>query len=349
VLVMRLDQLGDFVCSVPALRRLREFLPDARLVGLIDPANVELEASLGLFDEVVTAEFKDDPLEKRRVMTLADQFALRKRLHAYKFDVAIDLSASELSRPILKLSGAPFLYGFRHNDIPWLSADFDGMVRDPINGQDVLPHTTKIMGLLEWFGMLAQGYSSVVRRPDLSLTDLEPYGLAAGEKFVLMHTGARLWFSRWPHYLDLAATILDRTPFRVVMISDTQDERAKLPDTLASSSRFQLLDRRLPFRDFDALVSFCSAFVGNDSGPKHLASLRGAPVISIHMARNVWSEWGQENSGFIFSRRVPCAGCSIHHEPEECGKGFPCVTQIAPEEVFEKLLALVGDPVTSPA
>lgn len=344
MLVMRLDQLGDFVASVPALRRLRQLFPDTKLVGLINPANVELEASLGLFDEVVAAQFADDPLERRRVMTLGDQVALRKRLHEYKFDVALDLSASELSRPILRLSGARFLYGFRHNDVQWLSADFDGMVRDPINGQDILPHTTKIMGLIEWFGMLARNYSSVARNEDLTRADLAPYGLEGGDKFVLMHAGARLWFSRWPHYLELATMLLERTDFKVVMISDTQDERANLPDALATSPRFQLLDRKLPFREFDALISFCSAFVGNDTGPKHLASLRGAQVVAIHMARNVWSEWGQENSGVIFTRRVPCAGCSIHHEPEECGKDYACVRRITPQEVFDKVLELAGEP-----
>jgi ADP-heptose:LPS heptosyltransferase len=81
-------------------------------------------------------------------------------------------------------------------------------------------------------------------------------------------------------------------------------------------------------------VSFCSVFVGNDSGPKHLAALRGANVVSIHLARNNWNEWGQENNGYIVSRRVPCAGCSIHHDPEECGKGFPCITNISAEEVY---------------
>jgi hypothetical protein len=38
--------------------------------------------------------------------------------------------------------------------------------------------------------------------------------------------------------------------------------------------------------------------------------------------RNNWSEWGQENTGNIVSRRVPCGGCSIHHDEEECGKNF---------------------------
>jgi ADP-heptose:LPS heptosyltransferase len=97
----------------------------------------------------------------------------------------------------------------------------------------------------------------------------------------------------------------------------------------------------LEFDQFDALLSYCSLFVGNDSGPKHLASLRGAKVVSVHMARNNWNEWGQENSGYIISRRVPCAGCLVWHNPEECGKDFACIRGIKPEEVMGAVLKLL--------
>jgi ADP-heptose:LPS heptosyltransferase len=128
------------------------------------------------------------------------------------------------------------------------------------------------------------------------------------------------------------------------MMADEPEFRATLPPALLSSPRFQLIDRRLAFDQFDALLSFCAGFVGNDSGPKHLASLRGANVVSIHLARNNWNEWGQENKGYIVSRRTPCAGCSLHHDPEECGKDFACITHIKVEEVYGALArALRGE------
>jgi ADP-heptose:LPS heptosyltransferase len=102
-----------------------------------------------------------------------------------------------------------------------------------------------------------------------------------------------------------------------------------------------LLDRHLPFDDFDALLSFASVFVGNDSGPGHLASLRGTPVVTLFMARHAWNEWGHENRGYIISRRVPCAGCHIHYSPEDCNKGFACIVNIKAEEVFEAVMRIL--------
>ena len=63
VLVVRSDQLGDLVVSIPALRRLRALFHDARLVALLTAANAELAATLAIFDEIIVVDFPDDPTE----------------------------------------------------------------------------------------------------------------------------------------------------------------------------------------------------------------------------------------------------------------------------------------------
>ena len=58
--------------------------------------------------------------------------------------------------------------------------------------------------------------------------------------------------------------------------------------------------------------------------------------MSVQTARNNWVEWGQDSSGCIITRRVPCAGCLIQNDQEaqECGREFVCLTAITPDEVF---------------
>jgi hypothetical protein len=41
------------------------------------------------------------------------------------------------------------------------------------------------------------------------------------------------------------------------------------------------------------------------------------------------------------SRRVPCADCKVYFDPEECGKGFACITNITPDEVFRTVMKFV--------
>jgi ADP-heptose:LPS heptosyltransferase len=342
VLIQRIDQLGDMVVSVPAMRRMRELLPDSRLVALVASSNAELTRSLGIFDDIVTADFPADEVLQRRVMPLNEQDALRRQLAAFNFDVAIDFSESPVTRPLLLLSGARLLFGFRDRTLPWLSADYSVHSPDPRSGLDQISPSVKLLGLADWFGRLLRSPARTTRRDDLTRDRLAPYGLSRNDRFAVLHTGARLKFSRWPHFGSLASMILAGTDLKIVMMADEPVPRSELPSEIAQSDRFQVLDRRLPFDDLDALLSFCSVFVGNDTGPGHLASLRGAEVITLYCARLNWSEWGPENNGYIFSRRVPCAGCAIHHEPEECGKDYACVTNIRPDEVFRTVQEILG-------
>lgn len=334
ILVQRIDQLGDLVCSVPAVRRLRALFPGATLIGLLSPANAPLGRTLGLFDDIVVTEFPMDRAERRRVMPLDVQDRLRRTLARYDIDIAIDLCESSESRPALLLSGARFLYGFKPREWPWLSAGLELISRDPINTLEMSPPSRRILALVEALGAIHVGGAQALRRPELGREALARYGIAPDARHVVLHAGTRLGFNRWEGFGALAALLLERTDLTVMLLTDEGGEAPDLPP----SERLHVLGGALPFDDFDALLSYCAAFVGNDSGPKHLASLRGVPVISLHTARTNWSEWGQEITGTIISRRVPCAGCGIV-AAEECGKDFTCLRAIRVEEVFAALVS----------
>ena len=350
VLVLRTDQLGDVVISLPALKRLRALLPDARLVALVTSANADLLRTFGILDEIITIPFPDEKaIQRKRVMTVEDQEALRERLAAYKFDLALDLAPASESRPLLLLSGAAFLAGMRDANWPFLNVGFDFNTYDMDNRSDLLPASGKTLAFIEALGVILQGGGEIVRRPEIHRSRLAAFGLAEADRYVVLHAGARAVFSRWPHYTSLAERLLTETDVKVVMLSEDPTLRSKLPAELMDNERFQIIDTKISFDDFDALLSFCNVFVGNDSGPKHLASLRGANVVSLHNPRSNWGEWAQEHSGVVLHRHVPCAGCHVYHDPEECGKDFICVTNIAPDEVWKPLLAYLEgrDPLAS--
>ncbi len=341
VLVMRMDQLGDVVASVPALQRLRELLPSSHIVGLFTPANADLARTLDFLDEVLVADFPDVSEQRRRLMSLDAQEDLRRQLAPYAFDIAIDLAQAGLSRELLRLAGAKFTYGTGGEDWPWLSADMNFNTHDRWNGDDMTPHSAKVLTLIEGLGTLLKPNAPIIRRPELSREMLKAFGVTSDEHYAVLHSGARVGFTRWPHYAEVAISILAQTDMKVVMMSEDANAREALPADLLAHERFVFLGQRLPFDVFDAFISFATVMAANDSGPKHLAALRGTNVVAVFPARNNWQEWGQENVGMIVSRRVPCAGCAIYHDGEECGKDYACIMDIKPQEVVEAMLALV--------
>jgi ADP-heptose:LPS heptosyltransferase len=340
ILVQRVDQLGDLVCSVPAIRRLRTLFPAARLIGLMTPANVALAEHLALFDEIVTVDFHEDPIERRRVLPIEAQDRLRRALAPYVFDIAIDLGEGDESRPLLLLSGARFLYGFKDRQSPWLDAGLDFNAHDPINGIEIVPPSRKLLLLVEGLGAMARDQAAPTPNPDRA--GLAELGIGPGVSYAVIHAGARLAYTRWPYFAELMHLMLERTDLKIVLFADDLATAERALTEGEHSARLHVIAGQIPFDRFDALLAHCAVFVGNDSGPKHLAALRGAPVVSLHMARLNWSEWGQEMTGRIVSRRVPCAGCAIGLESEDCGKDFACIRHITPQEVLSAVEAVLG-------
>ena len=332
VLVIRADQLGDMVVSIPALTRLRALLPAAQIVGLVTPANSDLARATGLFDALEIVHWSVSPGNGGKQVSAGEQQRLGAVLSAYRFDAAIDLSLSHKSRPLLQLAGAPFTMGFDDGNSPWLSDATGGGSRDPHDGKEMAPNAARIMALIERFGTLLDSGSAV-----LPLAGAEARVCSLGfepGRYVVLHDAARYGFARWPGYRLLAEALIAETDLTIVSLRDAGGEAAPTP-------RSRVFAGPMPFADCDALLAQAAVFVGNDSGPKHLAALRGTPVVSVHSARIDWREWAQEQTGLVISRRVPCAGCGIV-DKRSCGKSFACIADIKVNEVLGAVRSLLA-------
>ncbi|MBS1026463.1 glycosyltransferase family 9 protein [Gluconobacter cerinus] len=343
VAVIRGDQLGDLSVSVGALMRLRQALPNARIVGLLSPANVDLAKTLGVFDEYVILDYPDDALQRDRVMNRTGQLDLIKKLKAYDFDVAIDFSIAGGTRKLLPMTGAPITIGFGSGNEGFRSLNLNVVAMDPRGGGRGMRHSANVHLLAESIALWLNGAGQIVKRNDLTREDIAKFGLAPTEDYIVIHSGSRLPMVRWLQYPALCERFLAQG-WKVVYFSDDESEIERLPQDKIDDGSIIYMSRKISFKEFDALLTYCSLFVGNDSGPKHLASLRGAKVLSIQPGRSDWREWGQELTGNILIRRVPCAGCALHYDPEECAHDVACVTKITLDEVFreaKKLLEIV--------
>lgn len=340
VAVMRLDQLGDMVVTLPAMRRLREILPTSRIVGLVGPANAGLASTLGVFDDVIAVNFPDDRYQHKRVMDKRAQEAFAAQCKPYNFDLAIDFLYSEHANKLLPLTGAPVTMTVSRSDhIEDLEVSFDA--RSPSGGDCLSPmtHTAKARALSEALALWLDNDARPLLRTKPNAEPLARYGLSENDRYVVLHTGSSFaQFLRWPHYPELTVRLL-KAGYKVVYMGSDEQQKARLPAEALEDGRIVYLDRKIPFDDLDALLSCATLMIGNDSGPKHWASLRGTRVVSLHPGRDDLREWGQVFGGVVLARRVPCAGCGIRYDETECGQDFACVRQITIEEVLREALS----------
>jgi ADP-heptose:LPS heptosyltransferase len=334
VLVMRLDQLGDLSASMPAIRRLKEVFPQARFEGLVTPVNAYILSASGLFDEVFTVDFTYDHGTRRRWLGREAHSEIKRRYDAAPVDIAIDLSPGDDSRPILTLINARYRAGFKPHRFDFLDFGIDLLTRDPVNRKEAVSHTAMIGAFVEALAtMFKQPPPRFPAAPALT-RHLEPLGLKP-QDYIAIHVGARLAIKRWPlgHYIALAGLLRAETGRDIVMFSDdpVPDDRMAAIDEIGG---IQLKAGRTEFEVFDALVSNAAVFIGNDTGPKHLAAMRGVKTVSVHMNQVNWNEWGQDGEGLIVSKRIPCCGCGIE-DPSECGKAMACLDGLTPRELAD--------------
>lgn len=97
-------------------------------------------------------------------------------------------------------------------------------------------------------------------------------------------------------------------------------------------------------RETCALLAHCRCLITGDSGPMHLASAVGTPVVALFGPTT--REWGFYPAGqhdTVLERPLPCRPCSLHGKGT-CPKNGQCLQDISPEDVIECALRLPPQP-----
>ena len=89
-------------------------------------------------------------------------------------------------------------------------------------------------------------------------------------------------------------------------------------------------------RQLIALINQCHFFLTNDSGPMHVASALGIPLIALFGSTSDIAT-SPYNGGKVIHKHVPCSPCYRR----ECPIDFRCMTQITVEEVYREIRALL--------
>jgi ADP-heptose:LPS heptosyltransferase len=338
ILAMRADQLGDVSASLPAVARLRTLFPDAAITLLVQPGVKAIVEASALAERVETIQLDYSAVTERRTLSTNEEARLRAVLAPEAFDLAIDLCPGDETRPLLLLTGATYLVGFNADRFTFLDFGIGVQSRDKVNRLDRISHAAAVMTLVEALAVAMAPSRPSVPRLAPSRAALDAQRLQAGG-YAVLHTGARHPLNRWPlpNFLSVAERLLAETELAVVLFSD--DPATKAHTALRENDRVRILDVIDPDA-FDAIVSGARLLVGNDSGPKHLAAVRGVPTISLHVDRLNWSEWGQDGPGTILSKRVPCTGCGLN-DIQLCGREAVCVRSIHIDEVMAAIRPLL--------
>jgi len=350
ILAVKLDHLGDCVTVLPALRRLKQHFPAARLAVLSGPWARDVWALEPAIDEVIEFSyyFAQSGLGARTVSD-GEREKLRRRLRPYRFDLAVDLRKIPDTRPILQLAGARCLAGFEFGGrFPWLDIALE-WEPDRALVQKRQHISDDFINLVDAVGAACAPDRHVIVGP------APPVSARVGRlpkslftrPLVCVHPAAGGALRQWPptHFAALIDLLVERQGVNIALIGHGDDRSV----TNAVRAKVELkrnvfsLAGKLALADLPALLARAVLFVGNDSGPKHLAAGLGVPTIGIQSGAVDSVEWGPLGPYALAVRRdMACAPCYLQR-PEDCPREIACLAGLAVGDVYracERLLAL---------
>jgi len=354
ILVVKVDHIGDFVTAIPAMRRLKQIFPAAAIHVLASRAArafAELESCI---DEFIEFEFFHavSGLGPKEISPEEYQ-ALHDRLAPYQFDIAVDLRKHPDTRDVLSHTPARFLAGYDYlGQFPFLDISLEwegdrGLQRKRSHITDDL------INLVE-----AIGTASVADRTRLELTasaaeppDFLPDDARAlfDKPVVAVHPGVGNVMRQWPteHFAALIDLLVEKNAVNAVLIGGA--EEAELAEEvlgrIANRNAVVSVVGKTPLRQLPELLRACALYVGNNSGPKHIAAALGVPTIGIHSGVVDAIEWGPIGRRAVALRRnMMCSPCYLARL-EDCARGYACMRGLEPTAVQEVAEILLGRPV----
>jgi hypothetical protein len=168
-----------------------------------------------------------------------------------------------------------------------------------------------------------------------------------GHPLVAIAPGASFPHKMWPtdRYIAASRELLQEYGCRFVVVGADADRPlgVKLEESLGDCC----LDMtgRTTVTQLAALLSLCRLFVGNDSGPAHVASAVDCPCVTVTSALDfpgIWEPWNSR--GRIARTRIDCEFClSLTCCPR---KTNACIMAIHTDEVLGLCRQVLGFPLT---
>jgi heptosyltransferase-3 len=195
-------------------------------------------------------------------------------------DMVLNLHGGTRSMWMTLASGAKFSVGFAHHRFSGIYSKRIPRAQE-ILGEERPVHTAEhLASAMFWLGVprteIPRAKLVASRRPDYSA-------------YVVMHPFAAAAEKTWPceRFIEVAGR-LEAAGLQPFIVAGPADDTARF-------SQFQVI-RNSPLGALKSLMSGAALFIGNDSGPAHVAAAFGIPVVVLFGPSDpvTWAPWRTE-------------------------------------------------------
>jgi lipopolysaccharide heptosyltransferase I len=333
MLIVRLGALGDIVHTIPVAAALRRGFPDARIDWVVGARHREI------LDLV--------PVVNRRI-AVDDRGLLSAigELRRSRYDVVLDLQGLFKSALVARSTGAPRVIGFSSAySRERLARLLYTEAHDPGGGGMYHPNDKSHV---VWTNLsLLQRLGLRVSTPEFPIDDVASDVAAAiardtGGRYAVLNPGAAWPNKRWPadRFSLVAEALWKAHGLRSIALWGPGEEPLAR-EVAAGAPEAVMAAPPTTIRDLVALFRGAAVLVSGDTGPTHIASAVGTPVVGIYGPTRASRNGPLSPRDVTVSRE---AICQCHHL-RQCRVASMCLLDIDVGEVVdavERRLASVG-------
>lgn len=310
ILMVRNDRFGEFLLNIPAMQAIKETFTNAKLTVIINPYVRELAKGIPFIDEMIEWSQEDHSLTaKLKLMRL-----LKKR----NIDIAVMLNPSKEFNILTYLSGIPVRVGY---DRKWGFLLTHKMKDKKYLGQKhEIDYNLELVSLI---GAKTQDKTlSLIIENDVIKNICQEFNIENNDNFVALHPWTSDPIKQWPldNFRALAQRLIEKLGIKLVIIGGKEESVKSLEYFNNQGNNPINLTGKTTLKQLAALLRRCKLLISCDSGPVHLASCVGIPVIAIFRSDIPGKNsvrWGPRSYGSIVIEK-------------------PNLSDISIEEVFQK-------------
>ena len=298
ILVFSFSFIGDAVLSTSVIQPLRRHFSDAHITFLVGPRAFDLLATDPNIDAALVYDNRGEHAGWK------GRLRLIKTLRLEKFDLIVNLRDSLMARCI----------GAKH----W------GLLHGDGNRHAV----TRYLEVLQ-----RQGVDTTDASPLLELTEAErtaarhflaEAGRTSEQLLIGIHPGGNWEYKLWDakNYANVASILAEKLDAAILLFAgpnerELQSKVAEMMDVPP------LLVKTDDLRHLAALISACDVYIGNDTGPMHIAAAVRTPVVALFGSTNHIRSgpYGDKHTVIQSGINLGCNPCHPGRHPGGCGAG----------------------------
>lgn len=343
ILVRLPNWVGDLMMAVPAVDALRAGRPDAYLVGMAQPAHLELARRIVSLDEVTEAPSGTGISRAVSIWTVV------RKLRRQAPEAAALLAPSFESALTARLAGIPVRVGHSTDARGSLLTEVVPVVSNRHRSDDYLEVVSRLganddqpQGLLalsaedrQWGARFVAGF-----------------GWPADAQLIFVNPAAAKTPRAWSadRFCRLVEAYADRDARPYLLVHEHPPFQA--PTAWTTRPEIGVV-AGVTLVQLAAILGRCALYVGNDSGPMHLAAALGVPTVGIYGSSipRLTSPCRGPAPHVAVSASLPCAPCrerfftECPSLPTADGRP-PCLDQVTVEMVATAVDRLLSTPGT---